>query len=578
MPNAERMPLVDLIAAHLEGWGSPAQFQQLEQLLESSAESRQFYIDHLDMHARLTWERSQVGRAVVLTDWSLQSQQLFNADAPAEQVRVALPKASNWRSWRASHLIGLAASLLLVGYFVALAGLLAWDRFQRGLHRDFVETSAVEPIFATLRSLEDCRWKEDSSAPSLGESFARRSLQLRAGIAEFEFAKGARVIVEGPAELEVRSESEAFLRRGKLMAIVPRQAIGFTVGTPSVTVVDLGTEFGVAVSADGVAHVAVLKGKVNVAPKAHTGQPSVEPRRLVAGETVRVDAQGKVRDGGSSAAFAQLSSRLRLPITSDASAVPDGIRLWLRADQGMELDAEGRVQRWRDQSGKGFDAVQQEPKQRPLFVTKSSQGPGRAAAFDGVDDFLTCDHGLNINTADDMTLFLLLADVREFKSNAGVFILRPRAGKDGSSYDGLLMDLENSRTPAGINTVQGADVPSQEIGWEPIMLYGGFEPRWPLMLVMTKQQGTATLRINGETRAVDSYHFTATGDQLINKAGYAIGSRVGGDCFGGISVAELLIFDRAVTGPQATSIEKQILERHAQPIGDSQTAEDNVVK
>jgi hypothetical protein len=39
--------------------------------------------------------------------------------------------------------------------------------------------------------------------------------------------------------------------------------------------------------------------------------------------------------------------------------------LWLKADEGVELDADGRVALWRDQSGNGMDAGQTEIARRP---------------------------------------------------------------------------------------------------------------------------------------------------------------------------------------------------------------------
>jgi mono/diheme cytochrome c family protein len=66
----------------------------------------------------------------------------------------------------------------------------------------------------------------------------------------------------------------------------------------------------------------------------------------------------------------------------------EGLRLWLRADRGVTLDDAGRVQRWADQSGLGFDFEQMDPAARPE-VERSGLGAQPALRFDGRGRFLT---------------------------------------------------------------------------------------------------------------------------------------------------------------------------------------------
>ena len=82
--------------------------------------------------------------------------------------------------------------------------------------------------------------------------------------------------IEGPAEFTPRSADRIEFVRGRLVAYVPRQARGFTVGTPSAEVVDLGTEFGVEVDAQGGTDLHVIRGRVEVKP---TAQPGSRRRR-----------------------------------------------------------------------------------------------------------------------------------------------------------------------------------------------------------------------------------------------------------------------------------------------------------
>jgi hypothetical protein len=553
--NAMPDDLAELLVALVEH-GSPVSETALQE-----NEALEAYVDYFSMHALLEWRFATPSIAPRVASPVLQS-----LGTPARRISFT------------PRILGWGVSLLLVSYLAALVGLLAWDRAHQAEWRTRNSSRGGADTVATLTKTHDCQWKETPAVT--GERLATQPLKLQHGLAELKFDDGTRVIVEGPAEFEVRTRNGGFLRHGRLVAHVPRQAIGFTIATPTAEIVDLGTEFGVEVSADGVADVAVLKGRVDVKPTSKvTLKTPANQRQLGAGEAVRIDGQGNVQDRDSAVAtFTQLSARLTPLRPLDLSTLPEGIRLWLRADQGVELDTEGRIERWRDQSGHGFDAVQQHPDERPLLVIETAQGPGRAAAFDGVNDSLTCDSGIDLDNAGNMTLFLLLADVPKFTANTGVFCLRPRTGIDKSASDGFAIDLDDVHSPTSINAMQGMDRVSPPAGWDPMALPGYFKARWPAMVVVTKQNGTAALRINGQTLSVDSYHYVGSAAELINTAGYVIGNRIGFPGFSNICVAELLICDRAYTGREATTIEKQILERYSRPIDESSVQADREFK
>jgi len=85
---------------------------------------------------------------------------------------------------------------------------------------------------------------------------------LKAGTVELLTAKGARVVIEAPAEFRFESAQRLHMLNGRLAAEVPPAAKGFTVVTPSGDAVDLGTQFGVDVPASGPAEIHVFKGEV----------------------------------------------------------------------------------------------------------------------------------------------------------------------------------------------------------------------------------------------------------------------------------------------------------------------------
>lgn len=104
-------------------------------------------------------------------------------------------------------------------------------------------------------------WESTAVAP--GTPLSPGWLRWKSGMAEIEFYQGARVMIEGPAEFELVSSGEANCVRGRLSAQVPPQAVGFRINTPKGSVVDLGTEFGLDVTAES-AEVHVFEGEVEL--------------------------------------------------------------------------------------------------------------------------------------------------------------------------------------------------------------------------------------------------------------------------------------------------------------------------
>jgi len=116
------------------------------------------------------------------------------------------------------------------------------------------------PIVASLTGARNATWGETAWTVD-SELRAGQRLSLKEGVAEISFESGATVVLEGPAELEVGGKGSGgrgqgpeakgingcSLTLGKLFANVPQQAHGFTVVTPDMTIVDRGTQFGVAV-------------------------------------------------------------------------------------------------------------------------------------------------------------------------------------------------------------------------------------------------------------------------------------------------------------------------------------------
>ena len=113
------------------------------------------------------------------------------------------------------------------------------------------------------------------------------SMSLKQGLVEIEFDHGAKVMIEGPAEFSIHSDKAIYLSLGRLHTRVLDYGKGFTVQTPSSTLVDVGTEFGVEVNAWGDSQLHVLKGEVLLSPGANPKEEA-RPLRFKAGQAAQV--------------------------------------------------------------------------------------------------------------------------------------------------------------------------------------------------------------------------------------------------------------------------------------------------
>jgi hypothetical protein len=114
---------------------------------------------------------------------------------------------------------------------------------------------------ATLAAAEAADWDAPAGrdGPRPGDRLpAGRGLRLRAGVAKVGFDSGAAVLVRGPAAVTPESAAQCLVESGVVTVAAGR---GFVVRTPAGRVTDLGTAFGVAVSADET-EVQVFDGQV----------------------------------------------------------------------------------------------------------------------------------------------------------------------------------------------------------------------------------------------------------------------------------------------------------------------------
>ncbi|MBX2852179.1 MAG: LamG domain-containing protein [Phycisphaeraceae bacterium] len=127
------------------------------------------------------------------------------------------------------------------------------------------------PIVATLTNSVDAQWRTGDKpvAVLMGTQFvAWERYTLTHGFAEITTRRGATALLQAPCTIELTDSPNAIrLYQGKLVGKCETPSSkGFIVHASGMDVIDLGTEFGVAVDAAGVSTVRVMSGLVRAQP------------------------------------------------------------------------------------------------------------------------------------------------------------------------------------------------------------------------------------------------------------------------------------------------------------------------
>jgi hypothetical protein len=258
----------DLIDDYLSGLLEETRMRELEERLRADAGARRYFVRYARLHTDLYMEvraRQAGTRALDRIDQLTQD--------------GSLGRKSHFR--KAVARCAIAAGFL---FAVIAGGLLLNGRTARN------DGLGHEPAVAWLVNAQNCLWS-DEVGPA-GDMHQGKVLTLARGLAEIRFQCGARVVLNGPASLQILSGKGARLMQGRLTARVPEAAKGFEILSPQGKVIDLGTEFGLSVSENGSTNVYVFEGKVEAHP-VDGGQAGDGGVSLTRNQTARI-AAGKV--------------------------------------------------------------------------------------------------------------------------------------------------------------------------------------------------------------------------------------------------------------------------------------------
>ncbi|MBX3742004.1 MAG: FecR domain-containing protein [Akkermansiaceae bacterium] len=236
----------DLAEGYIADGLDGEQLARLEQRLGASESDRLAFLSYLEIHSSLAWE-----------------------SRGSKETVIPFPTAgrNRFRAW-VLPMAALVTLLAVLSFF-------------------FLRNSGSPAGIATVRANLHGLWA-DGSQVRMDAILAAGIWQLQSGLVELETSTGTTLLLEGPASIQLNDKLHARLISGNLVVRMPKGKSGFVVDLPKMKVTDLGTEFGVSVSADGESRVQVYDGKVRAESKKSPLQ------ELAAGETVSCTTDGRM--------------------------------------------------------------------------------------------------------------------------------------------------------------------------------------------------------------------------------------------------------------------------------------------
>jgi hypothetical protein len=279
----DREALLDLFDALYDGAIMAVEHQRLQSRLAADAAARRLYFDYLDLRLHLRqWQRASLGQ------WQPADADAADA-APSGPIVIQTASPLNAPFALPYSLSGFALAYVAATLIVGIGLLVGWVyqvSFPQSLRQEIAAKAprpAVTPVRADseavfvgqITGMVDCQWDNPHGAPvgfdrvALGRRYAMTS-----GLMEITYDSGAKIILQGPCTYKAESATGGYLSLGKVTALVEtkgqeRREKGehrerFSVRTPTVTVADLGTEFGVEVDKLGASKAHVYRGQVEL--------------------------------------------------------------------------------------------------------------------------------------------------------------------------------------------------------------------------------------------------------------------------------------------------------------------------
>jgi hypothetical protein len=299
----------ELVDGYCSGCLTDEEFSDLEDALGRSRELRKLFAEYRSLETAI--------RAAGGVSYSVE---------PPREVSASRSRFSN---------LALAAGLV----FFLGACLTLWinhpnsDRDLSGFSASDESEEQMDDGIGQITQILNVVWTNPEDERKIGV-ISPGSLQFESGLIELEFFSGAKLILDGPADVELVSAEQMICRKGRLRGYAPPHARGFTILSPSVELVDLGTEFGMEISSEGEARVHVFDGEVELY-RPDGKREAVGKKRLIAGDAVEVDSAGASRNIGNDSSVFPSFDRVQ---SEAGDAVRRKLDAWQQWKEELDLD------------------------------------------------------------------------------------------------------------------------------------------------------------------------------------------------------------------------------------------------
>lgn len=260
MNDASRSNLSAMILATLDGTIQEEDFLRINHYLKTDPEALSQYIDIVSIYFNLS-ETSKISTQLQAESLEmLQALASYERSAPSIEIERPKEKAESeyivkLKTEKQTRTISKISLYTAIISTAALIIILVYA---------FTHPRQIQPLVATLSDSINAHWADTSVPVTAGSDLRTGTRMLLKGLIKIKFDDGAEVILEGPSEFTLESSKSIFLLSGKLVAHVSEHAVGFMVNTPSSSIVDLGTEFGVTVEADGSNDIHMFAGRASL--------------------------------------------------------------------------------------------------------------------------------------------------------------------------------------------------------------------------------------------------------------------------------------------------------------------------
>ena len=231
-----------MIQRVLDGNVGAAEFRQFQQRLRQEPELVALYRDYAALHHMLSEEYEMM---------------------PFR--RMSRPQPNPW--WIALGTTAAAAAVLMISFFIL------------GNRKPSTTTSPAASL-ARVSFSPDASWQIDGQFHPLEDGIALTrggTVRLDQGQAKWTLNNSATALISGPAVLTYETDDRLMLHEGagRFRMDVPGRK--FEVATPSMTAVDLGTEFAIEVREGAADELHVIEGKVQLLLPGTTTGPILLP-------------------------------------------------------------------------------------------------------------------------------------------------------------------------------------------------------------------------------------------------------------------------------------------------------------